>query len=120
MDYDPDPFMDDFDEDERVCLACLTDAALMKAFGCSSDKEQTDCSFCDSEDQETVPALEIQALIKSRCLSGKNEAVNELSYCTAEGGYLGRTYEPDEIFSTRMASSQEGVDGGACICSYKH
>ena len=100
MDYEPDPFIDDFDEDERVCLACLTDAGLRKAFGRSSDKEQNDCSFCGSEGRETVPALEIQALIKNRCLDGKNEAANELSYCTREGGYIGRTYESHELFES--------------------
>ena len=48
MDYDPDPFMDDFEDDERVCLACLDDAGLRKAFGRSSAKEEGECNFCGS------------------------------------------------------------------------
>ena len=129
MDYYPDPFMDDFEDDERVCLACLDDAGLRKAFGRSSDKEQSDCSFCGSEDQETVPALEIQALIKNRCLSRKNEAVNELSYCTAEGGYLGRTYQPDEVLESLTlhavgdefyAALNEKLNSSNLFCDWDH
>ena len=100
MDYEPDPFMDDFEDNERVCLSCLKDVGLRKAFGRSSAQEQGNCSFCGSEAQETVPALEIQALIKNRCMSEKNEAVNELSYCTAEGGYLVRIYQSDEVLES--------------------
>lgn len=129
MDYDPDPFMDDFEDDERVCLACLNDAGLRKAFGLSSAKEKGDCSFCGSGDQETLPAVEIQALIKSRCMSGKNEAVNELSYCTAEGGYLGRTYEPHEVLESLAleavgdefyAALNDKLNSGNLFCDWDH
>jgi|GEM_PF-2492704 hypothetical protein len=129
MDYDPDPFMDDFEDDERVCLACLDDAGLRKAFGRSSDKEQSDCSFCGSEDQETVPAVEIQALIKSRCMSGINEAVEELSYCTAEGGYFGKTYEPEEVLDSLAlhtvgdefyAALNDKLNSGNLFCDWDH
>lgn len=95
MDYDP--FMTPFD-DERVCLACLHDEGLQKQFHRPKSKEAaTQCSFSDAENVETVPAVEIQDLIRARCLSDKNEAVQELPYCTAEGGYLGRTYEPGDL-----------------------
>ncbi len=129
MDYEPDPFMNDFGEGERVCLECLIDLGLRKAFGRSLDKEQNDCSFCGGEDRETAPALEIQAIIKSRCLSNKNEAVNELSYCTAEGGYLGKTYEPTEILEAHtlhavgdefFTALEENLNISSLFCDWDH
>jgi hypothetical protein len=127
MDYDPDPFMDPFD-DERVCLDCLHDAGLKKTFHRSETKATAQCSFCQQADIQTVEALEIQNLIKGRCLSDKVEAVQELSYCTAEGGYLGRTYEPHDVLELAMMAvgdkfyqaMEERLDVGNLFCDRDH
>jgi hypothetical protein len=123
MDSDPDPFMEPFDE-ERVCLDCIHDAGLQKAFHRSPTKAAAPCSFCEEDDRETVQAVEIQDLIKGRCLNDKNEAVNELSYCSADGGYIGKTYEPQDVLTPAIGAvsddfynaMEKRVDIGNLFC----
>jgi hypothetical protein len=102
MDFEVDPFMEEI-ADEPVCLECLLDEGLKKLFT-QGFVPQTiaDCHYCGLKARPTISSISVQNLIRQHCLAEKNLAVEELGYCTAEGGYLGRTYEPSELLEKAM------------------
>ena len=89
VDFDPDPFMESLPE-APVCLDCLIDDGLKRFFASGLTQQFIDdCGFCEARRCPTISAVAVQDLIRSHCLAEKNLAVEELSSCTAEGGYRG-------------------------------
>lgn len=98
MDFEPDPFMNDI-EDKPVCLDCLFDDGLKKFFkGGFTEVTVDDCAYCDNRGCRTISSLEVQSQIRRHCLSYKARAVDHLSYITREGGWMGKTYDADDLF----------------------
>jgi hypothetical protein len=102
MDFDADPFMEEI-EDAPVCLDCLLDEGLKKFFTEGFVSQAfANCHYCGQKNCITISSVSVQSLIRQHCLTEKNLAVQELGYCTAEGGYQGRTYESWELLEKAM------------------
>jgi hypothetical protein len=85
------------DRERYVCPACVDDAAL-KAF-IESEVANEECSFCGATSDEAIaaPLDELISYIQS-CISKEyDDPANCLSYCSADGGYLGETFNSHEI-----------------------
>lgn len=109
MDFEVDPFMEEI-ADAPVCLDCLLDDGLKKFFNNGyAPQKIADCFYCGARSRPTISSLRVQELIRQHCLSGKNLAVEELGYCTAEGGYLGSTYAPSDLLEKAMHAVCEGL-----------
>lgn len=98
MDFESDPFMNQI-EDKPVCLDCLLDKGLKKFFREGYAKRKwDDCAYCDNQNCETISSLSVQSEIRRHCLSYKALANDHLSYITREGGWMGKTYDADDLF----------------------
>jgi len=113
-----------------ICLDCLYDAGLKKLFtGGFTPTQKGDCAYCDKRSILTISSLDVQRLIREYCLVDKTLSVAELGYCTREGGWQGKTYDPDDLLDKcsgavcdeLFAELQEALNtSGESFCDADH
>jgi Zn ribbon nucleic-acid-binding protein len=88
----------DYDYDQRfVCAACFTDEGIQGFI--EGALESNECSFCGAQANESIaaPFKDVAKHINVSLYQEYDDAANEMSYVTAEGGYLGQTWTTYEL-----------------------
>jgi HEPN/RES N-terminal domain 1/RES domain len=85
------------DRETYVCPDCVGDAAL-KAF-IESEATNEECSFCGTTSEEAIaaPLDELISQIRGCLFKEYDDPANCLSYCTADGGWQGETFDSYDI-----------------------
>jgi len=99
----------------HVCADCFTDEAIKEFV--AGRTEQNECDYCErsSEAPIAAPLDDVLDLMANGLSVEWSDAVNELPYESAEGGYQGRAYDTweffDEVvgFPTENARLQEDI-----------
>jgi HEPN/RES N-terminal domain 1 len=81
------------DPDQYVCSACVADPALKYLI--ESTAEEEECSFCGATSNQAIaaPIEELISHIQSCLYEEYDDPVNCLGFCSADGGYLGETFD---------------------------
>jgi len=85
------------DRDDHVCSACVADAALKDLIESAAEEEE--CSFCGVTSNEAIaaPIEELISHIRSCLYEEYDDPANCLGFCSADGGYLGETFDSDDL-----------------------
>jgi len=78
----------------NVCDRCISDPYLRDMV--RTRASELDCSFCGRSSRKTpisIPFNDVMEVIGGAVSQYFDRAVNCLGYCSAEGGYLGTTYD---------------------------
>lgn len=81
-----------------ICHNCLSDPELARY--AQEHASSNTCSFCDRVTRQRPISIEFDSLMEivmSALKQYYDRAVDELGYCSAEGGYLGTTYDSYDI-----------------------
>jgi hypothetical protein len=91
--------MFDFDDEPYVCTSCIPERGLHEYVESRAISKR--CDFCGrrSRNSFAAPLVEIAAYIQECMLAEYDEAGNCLSYESAEGGFLGRTFDTEDLIS---------------------
>lgn len=87
-----------FSPDVYICHRCVSDPELVQHV--KEDATEYKCDFCDRTARKHPISIEFDSLMEiigSTLTQYFDRAVNELGYCSAEGGYLGTTYDSYDI-----------------------
>lgn len=97
--------------EDYVCDACFGDIGLQQFV--SENAVETACSFCGREDGEPIAApIEDVAHYIKRCLQSEyDDAANCLPYESAEGGYIGVTWDTYELLNDKLELELPNDDG---------
>lgn len=82
----------------NICHHCLGDVDLARHV--KDRAEFYDCGFCRRVSRQRPMSIAFDGLmgiVGSTLEQYYDRAANELSYCSAEGGYIGRTYEAYDL-----------------------
>jgi hypothetical protein len=81
-----------------ICHRCLDDPELVHHV--KENAVEHKCDFCDRVARKNPTSIEFDLLMEivgSTLMQYYDRAVDELGYCSAEGGYLGTTYDSYDI-----------------------
>jgi len=87
-----------FSPDVLICYQCLDDSELARHV--EENAVEYKCDFCGQVAQKRPRSIEFDSLMEivgSTLAQYYDRAVDELGYCSAEGGYLGTTYDSYDI-----------------------
>ncbi len=88
------------DEDKYVCAHCFLDDGLKEYVSKNISKVGCDyCSDYESSERSSCNINEVLSFISSRILDYYEDPVHSMSCETAEGGYLGLTFDTRELLS---------------------
>jgi len=108
MGYEKDRMMQEEEQGWRfregnVCDRCISEPYLRDMV--RSRASELDCSFCGRSSRKaaiSVPFNDLMEVIGGAISQYFDYAVNCLGYCSAEGGYLGTTYQSYDIVHDDM------------------
>ena len=81
----------------RVCSSCFSNQDLRTWI--RDHEERRGCDFCGKFDSPTVEFHKVAAYIDQCIARYYGKAVNQLGYCSAEGGYLGEHWDSWEMLN---------------------
>lgn len=86
-------------EGRTVCANCFDDYGLQEFVAMSTSAHN--CSYCNRTDPELIaaPLIDVIRYIHECFCREYDDAANGLGYCSAEGGYLGETFDAYDLLT---------------------
>jgi hypothetical protein len=97
--------------DGHICYRCVTEPYLHEMV--RGDASEYDCSFCGKSSRKapiSIPFNDLMEVIGGAISQYFDRAVNCLGYCSAEGGYLGTTYQSYDIVRDEIPTVSENEE----------
>lgn len=99
---------DEYD-DLLVCPECIGDPDLQQFVRENATSDH--CDFCETDECPSVSILDLVNEIKACLKNEYGRAIEELPYATAEGGYIGTTWNVDELLFDDLLELPRDEDG---------
>ena len=81
--------------DNYCCINCFSDSEIKRFI--ESEKEVGDCDYCGSQDVHVREVEKVGSFIMEGVLRHYEDAANQVSYISSEGGYQLPTSDIHEI-----------------------